>query len=405
MQLPPPEEQLKIIKRGVVEIISDGELSKLLEESYKDRRPLRIKAGFDPTAPDIHLGHTVLLEKLRQFQELGHIVLFIIGDFTGMIGDPTGRSELRRPMTREEILKNAETYKEQAFKILDPEKTEIKFNSEWFRKMDTIEFARLGAMQTVARMLEREDFKKRFKDHQDITILEFYYPLLQAYDSVYLRADIEIGGTDQRFNLLMGRTMQKKMGMREQVIIMMPLLEGLDGVQKMSKSLGNYVGITEPPKEMFGKIMSISDELMLRYYELLSHLSIDELERLKKGIKDGSIHPMEAKKSLAEEIVSRYHGRDTAQKARSEFERIFSRRELPEDIPVYTLGDGDEEIWLPRIMKAAGIVKSTGEAIRLIKQGGVSVNGEKWLDPEKNMPRGEYILKVGKRRFLKIQPS
>jgi tyrosyl-tRNA synthetase len=405
MPMKPPEEQLKVIKRGVVEIISEEELSRLLGDSYKENRPLRIKAGFDPTAPDIHLGHTVLLEKLRQFQELGHIVLFIIGDFTGMIGDPSGRSELRKPMTREEILKNAETYREQAFKILDPEKTEIRFNSEWFRKMDTIEFARLGAMQTVARMLERDDFKKRFKNHQDITILEFYYPLLQAYDSVYLRADIEIGGTDQRFNLLMGRSMQKKMGMREQVIIMMPLLEGLDGVQKMSKSLGNYVGITEPPQEMFGKIMSISDELMLRYYELLSHLSVDELEELKRGIKDGSIHPMEAKKSLAEEIVSRYHGREAAQKARSEFERVFSKREIPEDIPVYTLEDGDEEIWLPRIMKSAGLVKSTGEAIRLIKQGGVSVNGEKWLDPEKNIPRGEYILKVGKRRFLKIIPS
>jgi tyrosyl-tRNA synthetase len=397
-----PEEQLNIIRRGVVEILIEGELLKKLEHSCNTNTPLKIKAGFDPTAPDIHLGHTVLLEKMRQFQELGHDVFFIIGDFTGMIGDPTGRSELRKPLSREEVLKNAETYKQQAFKILEPLKTRIKFNSEWLGAMNVIDFARLGSMQTVARMLEREDFKKRFESRHDISILEFYYPLLQAYDSVFLKADIELGGTDQKFNLLMGRTIQKRMGAEEQVVITMPLLEGLDGVNKMSKSLGNYIGITETPKDMFGKIMSISDELMLRYYELLSHISIDELNDLKKGIKDNSVHPMEAKKSLASEIVERYHGREAAIKAREEFENIFKDKGLPDDMPVFKLNEGDTEIWLPKVMKLSGLVKSTGEAIRLIKQGGVSVNNEKWDDPDKNLPAGEYLLKVGKRRFLKI---
>jgi len=397
-----PEEQLKIIRRGAVEILIEDELLKKLERSCNTNTPLKIKAGFDPTAPDIHIGHTVLLEKMRQFQDLGHDVFFIIGDFTGMIGDPTGRSELRKPLSREEVLKNAETYKQQAFKILDPLKTRIKFNSEWLGAMNVIDFARLGSMQTVARMLEREDFKKRFESRHDISILEFYYPLLQAYDSVVLRADVELGGTDQKFNLLMGRTMQKRMGVEEQAVITMPLLEGLDGANKMSKSLGNYIGITETPKEMFGKIMSVSDKLMLRYYELLSHISVDELNGLKDGIKSNSVHPMEAKKSLAFEIVERYHGRDAAIKAREEFENIFKDKGLPDEIPVFKLNEGDTEIWLPKVMKLSGLVKSTGEAIRLIKQGGVSVNNEKWDDPDKNLPAGEYLLKVGKRRFLKI---
>jgi len=397
-----PEEQLRIIRRGAVEILIEDELLKKLERSCNTNTPLKIKAGFDPTAPDIHIGHTVLLEKMRQFQDLGHNVFFIIGDFTGMIGDPTGRSELRKPLSREEVLKNAETYKQQAFKILDPLKTRIKFNSEWLGAMNVLDFARLGSMQTVARMLEREDFKKRFESQHDISILEFYYPLLQAYDSVVLRADVELGGTDQKFNLLMGRTMQKRMGVEEQAVITMPLLEGLDGVNKMSKSLGNYIGITETPKEMFGKIMSVSDKLMLRYYELLSHISVDELNGLKDGIKGNSVHPMEAKKSLAFEIVERYHGRDAAIKAREEFENIFKDKGLPDEIPVFKLNEGDTEIWLPKIMKLSGLVKSTGEAIRLIKQGGVSVNNEKWDDPDKNLPAGEYLLKVGKRRFLKI---
>ncbi len=287
-----PEKQLEIIKRGAVEIISEKELLQKLERSFKTNKPLLIKAGFDPTAPDIHLGHTVLLEKMHQFQELGHDVVFLIGDFTGMIGDPSGKSEMRKPLTREEVMKNAETYKSQVFKILDPEKTRIMFNSEWLGKMDSMELVRLGSMQTVARMLERDDFKKRFKNQQDISILEFYYPLFQAYDSVALKADVELGGTDQKFNLLMGRTLQRKMGMEEQVVLMMPLLEGLDGVNKMSKSLGNYIGISEPAVEfingeltgMFKKVMSIPDELIERYFELLSRISIEELNSLKDGL-------------------------------------------------------------------------------------------------------------------------
>jgi len=400
-----PEEQLRTIRRGVVEILIEDELLKKLEHSYKTNTSLKIKAGFDPTAPDIHLGHTVLLEKMRQFQDLGHEVILIIGDLTGMIGDPTGRSEIRKPLTRDEVLKNAETYKEQVFKILDPERTQIRFNSEWLEKMTPMEIIRLQAKQTVARMLEREDFKKRFESHTAIGIHEFIYPLLQGYDSVVLKADIEIGGTDQKFNLLMGRELQQEYGQPPQALVIMPLLEGTDGVKKMSKSLGNYIGITETPKDMFGKIMSVSDELMLRYYELLSHISVDELNGLKDGIKDHSVHPMESKKSLAYEIVERYHGNEAAAKAREEFEHIFKDKGLPDDVPVFKFDEDDSEIWLPKIMKLSGIVKSTGEGIRLIKQGGVSVNNEKWEDPEKNLPAGEYLLKVGKRRFLMIVPA
>lgn len=397
-----PDEQLKIIKRGIVEIVTEEELLERLEESFKTDRPLRIKAGFDPTAPDIHLGHTVLLEKMRQFQELGHEIYFLIGDFTGMIGDPSGRSETRRPLTREDVLKNAETYRSQIFKILDEKRTKVVFNSEWLSRMSVMEVIKLGSMQTVARMLEREDFKKRFHSQQDITILEFYYPLFQAYDSVYLKTDVEIGGTDQLFNLLMGRTMQKRMGQRQQVIITMPLLVGLDGVQKMSKSLGNYIGITEPPMEMFGKIMSISDELMLRYYELLSHISIDELDELKKGLMDGRVHPKKAKEELAIEIVERYWGKEEALKAKEEFEHIFKDKGMPEDVPIFhTMAT-----WLPQIMKDSGLTKSTSEAIRLIRQGGVSIDGERCLDPDKKLlSGGEYLLKVGRRRFARIITS
>ncbi|MEK6528248.1 MAG: tyrosine--tRNA ligase, partial [Nitrospirota bacterium] len=396
-----PEEQLKIIKRGTVEILLEKELLKKLEESYSTKTPLKVKAGFDPTAPDIHLGHTVLLEKMRQFQDLGHEVIFIIGDFTGMIGDPTGRSEIRKPLTEEEVMKNAETYKKQAFKILDPEKTAVKFNSKWLEKMTPAEFIRLLAKLTVARMLEREDFKQRFTNRSPIGIHEFIYPLLQGYDSVELKADVEIGGTDQKFNLLMGRELQQEYGQPQQALVIMPLLEGTDGVKKMSKSLGNYIGITEPPKDMFGKIMSISDELMIRYYELLSHISIDELNALKKGIKDGSVHPKKAKEALALEIVERYRGRDASLNAKEEFERMFKNKGLPDDIPFFRLQWKEKEIWLPQIMKDSGLVKSTSEAIRLIKQGGVSVDGKRWDDPDKKLPEGEYLLKAGKRKFLK----
>jgi tyrosyl-tRNA synthetase len=318
-----------------------------------------------------------------------------------MIGDPTGRSEIRKPLTREEVLQNAETYKKQAFKVLDPEKTQIKFNSEWMDKMTATDLIHLSAKHTVARMMEREDFKKRYASEQPIGIHEFIYPLIQGHDSVHLKADIELGGTDQRFNMLVGRELQKEQGKEQQVVIMMPLLEGLDGINKMSKSLGNYIGVTDTPKDMFGKIMSISDELMLRYYELLSHVSIDELKKLKEGLTKNNVHPKECKKSLAGEIVARYHGEQAAIKAKEEFEHIFKNKGLPDDIPVFNLKN-NEEIWLPGLMKEAGLAKSTGEGIRLVKQGGVSVNSEKWTDPNKNLPAGEYLLRVGKRRFLKI---
>jgi tyrosyl-tRNA synthetase len=401
-----PGRQLEIIKRGVVEIILEKDLLRKLEKSFRENRPLRIKAGFDPTAPDIHLGHTVLLEKMRQFQELGHEVIFLIGDFTGIIGDPSGKSEMRKPLTRDEVLKNAETYKTQVFKILDPAKTLIQFNSEWLGKMESMELVRLGAMQTVARMLEREDFKKRFRNQQDISILEFYYPLFQAYDSVHLKADVELGGTDQKFNLLMGRTLQRKMDMEEQVVIMMPLLEGLDGVNKMSKSLGNYIGINELAFEfvhgeatgMFPKIMRVPDTLIIRYHELLSHISVEELNALKQKEQEGSLDYLKAKSDFAMEIVTRYHGQREAERAREEFEHIRDR-ELPDNIPAMTIPPGG---WLPQLMKDSGLAKSTSEAIRLIKQGGVKVNDGAITDPDMKLTQGEYIIKVGKRRFLKV---
>lgn len=396
-----PQEQLQEIRRGTFEILLEDELLKKLERSFKTGTPLKIKAGFDPTAPDIHLGHTVLLEKMRQFQNLGHEVILIIGDFTGMIGDPTGRNEIRKPLTRDEVLNNAETYKEQVFKILDPKKTVVRFNSEWLEKMTAIDIIKLLARQTVARMLEREDFKQRFANHNPIAIHEFSYPLLQGYDSVVLKADVELGGTDQRFNLLMGRELQQDFGQEQQALLIMPLLEGTDGVKKMSKSLGNYIGISEPAGEIFGKIMSISDELMIKYYELLSHISTEELKGLKEGLKNQIVHPMEAKKSLAAEIAERYWGKEAAVSAREEFENIFKNKGVPEEIPVFQLKG---EMWLPKIMKESGLTKSTGEAIRLIKQGAVSIAGEKWTDPDAPLPSGEFLLKAGKRRFLKVQP-
>jgi tyrosyl-tRNA synthetase len=422
-----PKKQLEIIKRGAVEVISEKELLQKLEKSAKENRPLKIKAGFDPTAPDIHLGHTVLLEKMRQFQEIGHEIIFLIGDFTGMIGDPTGRSETRKPLTKEDVLKNAETYKEQIFKILDPGKTKIVFNSEWLSKMSVMDIVSLGSMYTVARMLEREDFKKRFENQQDISILEFYYPLFQAYDSVHLKADVEIGGTDQKFNILMGRTLQRKYGVEEQAVVLMPLLEGLDGVNKMSKSLGNYIGITETPNEMFGKLMSITDTLMLRYYELLSHISLEELNELKKGIENGEVHPKIAKENLAMEIVERYWGKDAASKAKEEFEHIFKDKGLPDEIPVKVISQVSGGLpgttispqegghggalkfpppppnWLPKIMKDTGLSNSTSEAIRLIKQGGVRINDNPVNDPDTVLQKGEHIIKVGKRKFYKVK--
>ncbi len=398
------KEELALLLRGVAEIISEKELEEKLIQARKEGRVLRVKAGFDPTAPDLHLGHTVLIQKLKHFQDLGHEVYFLIGDFTGMIGDPSGKSETRPALTREQVLTNAETYKEQIFKILDPEKTKVVFNSEWMGKMSAMELIKLCAHYTVARMLEREDFQKRFSSGRPISIHEFIYPLIQGYDSVALKADVELGGTDQKFNLLVGRELQRDFGQTPQVIMMMPLLEGLDGVQKMSKSLGNYVGITEPPKDMFGKLMSISDELMWRYYELLSDLSLSELKQLKEKVAKGEEHPKEVKKRLAMEIVARFHSKEAAQKAADEFERVFKKRQLPQDIEEVRIQLSQEKIWLPKLLQLAGLAKSTSEGKRLLQQGGVKVDGEKITTPEAELPVGaEYIIQVGKKRFKRVK--
>ena len=397
-----PERQLDIIKRGAVETIVEADLLRKLEQSFHEKRPLKIKAGFDPTAPDIHLGHTVLLEKMRQFQELGHEVIFLIGDFTGMIGDPSGKSEMRKPLTRGEVLQNAATYRDQLSKILDPQKTRVVFNSEWMSQMTSSQMIQLTSTYTVARMLEREDFRMRWVNQNPIGIHEFMYPLIQGYDSVALHADVELGGTDQKFNLIVGRELQKEYGQEPQCVVLMPLLEGLDGVKKMSKSLGNYIGITEQPGEMYGKIMSISDDLMLRYYELLSHLSLEELSSLKEGLKAGSVHPKRAKENLALEIVERYWSREEALRVRDEFEHVFRQKGLPEDIPSVALFWDSHEMWVPKILKLSGLTPSTGEAMRLIKQGGVTVNEQKLNDPDAKLPAGEYLFKVGKRKFLKV---
>ena len=398
-----PPEQLEIIRRGAVEIIVEADLLKKLEKSYDKNIPLKIKTGFDPTAPDIHLGHTVLLEKMRQFQELGHEVIFLIGDFTGMIGDPSGKSEMRKPLTQEEVLGNAKTYRDQIFKILDSAKTRVVFNSEWMSQMNSSKMIQLTSTYTVARMLEREDFKQRWINQNPIGIHEFMYPLIQGYDSVALQADVELGGTDQKFNLIVGRELQREYGQEPQCIVLMPLLEGLDGVKKMSKSLGNYIGITEPPKEMYGKIMSISDELMFRYYELLSHISLKELSSLKEGIKKGTVHPKHAKENLALEIVERYWSREEALRVKDEFEHIFRQKGLPDEIPVVEIIWEENEMWVPKIMKLSGLASSTGEAMRLIKQGGVTVNEQKVDAPDSKLPAGSYLFKVGKRKFLQIR--
>ncbi len=398
-----PLEQLEVIKRGAVEIIVEADFLKKLEKSSNENRPLKIKAGFDPTAPDIHLGHTVLLEKMRQFQELGHEVIFLIGDFTGMIGDPSGKSEMRKPLTKEDVLENAKTYRDQISKILDPEKTRVVFNSEWMSQMNSSKMIQLTSTYTVARMLEREDFKQRWINQNPIGIHEFMYPLIQGFDSVALQADVELGGTDQKFNLIVGRELQREYGQEPQCIVLMPLLEGLDGVKKMSKSLGNYIGITEPPKEMYGKIMSISDELMLRYYELLSHISLEELSSLKEGIKKGAVHPKHAKENLALEIVERYWSKEEALRVKEEFEHIFQQKGLPDEIPAFDITWEEKEMWVPKITKLSGLTSSTGEAMRLIKQGGVTVDDQKVDDPDAKLPAGSYLFKVGKRKFLRVQ--
>ncbi len=389
------DEQLALIRRGCSELINEQELKKKLEK----KAPLRVKAGFDPTAPDLHLGHTVLLQKMKHFQELGHDVLFLIGDFTGMIGDPTGKSETRKKLSREDVERNAQTYKNQLFKILDKDKTQVMFNSAWLDKFSAVDFIELCSKHTVARMMERDDFEKRFKSGQPISIHEFLYPLLQGYDSVAMKADVELGGTDQKFNLLVGRGLQSAHGMEPQVVLTMPLLVGLDGVQKMSKSLGNYVGIDESPKDMFGKLMSISDELMWNYFELLSDRSLDEIGKLKADVEAGQAHPRQVKEDLAKEIIARFHDEQAAQNAAREFAAVFSAQGIPEDIQLCEATVGDQ---LLDIMAANKLCASKGEGRRLFTQGAVSLDGNKIHDMGFCLSAGEYVLKVGKKRFLKI---
>ena len=393
------EQALAEIKRGCEEVLLEEELIAKLKEG----KPLKIKAGFDPTAPDLHLGHTVLINKLRTFQQLGHDVIFLIGDFTGMIGDPTGKNVTRKPLTREDVLANAQTYKEQVFKILDPAKTRVAFNSEWMEKLGAAGMIKLAARQTVARMLERDDFKKRYANNQSIAIHEFLYPLVQGWDSVALEADIEMGGTDQRFNLLMGRELQKDEGQRPQTIIMVPLLEGLDGVQKMSKSLGNYIGITDTPGEMFGKVMSISDELMWRYYDLLSFRPIADIAALKQQAAEGR-NPRDIKIELAKEIIARFHDEASADAAEQDFIQRFQKNALPDDIPELTLTLTADSIQIANLLKEAGLVESTSEALRMIKQGAVKLDGEtKVEDSKMEFAKGScHIFQVGKRKFAKV---
>lgn len=387
------------ISRGAEEILLQDEL----KEKLKSGKKLRIKAGFDPTAPDLHLGHTVLINKMKTFQDLGHEVIFLIGDFTGMIGDPTGKNVTRKPLTREDVLANAETYKEQVFKILDPAKTTVAFNSEWMEKLGTAGMIKLAARQTVARMLERDDFKKRYANGQAIAIHEFLYPLVQGWDSVALEADVELGGTDQRFNLLMGRELQKDEGQKPQTVLMMPLLEGTDGVQKMSKSLGNYIGITDAPNDMFGKVMSISDDLMWRYYELLSAKTLDDIAALKEEVVGGR-NPRDIKIEFAKEMIARFHSEADAEAAHQDFIKRFQKNALPDEIPEVTVTIEGESTFITNLLKEAGLVASTSEAMRMIKQGAVKLNGEdKITDTKLEVAKGSCeIYQVGKRKFAKV---
>ena len=388
---------LQVIKRGCDELLIESELI----ERLKSGRPLRVKAGFDPTAPDLHLGHTVLINKLRHFQDLGHHIMFLIGDFTGLIGDPTGKNATRPPLSREQILENAKTYKDQVFKILDPEKTEVCFNSAWFDELGAAGMIKLAAQHTVARMLERDDFAKRYAGGLPIAIHEFLYPLCQGYDSVAMRADVELGGTDQKFNLLVGRELQKHYGQAPQCVLTMPLLEGLDGVNKMSKSLGNYIGIDEAPREIFGKVMSVSDELMWRYFDLLSFRDSAEIARLKASVATG-LNPRDVKVMLGQELVARFHSRSAADEALAEFEARFRQGVLPDDMPELTLHT-DEPVSLVQLLKQAGLTVSTSEALRMIEQGAVRANGDKVSDKSVTITVGEtVVLQVGKRKFAKV---
>jgi tyrosyl-tRNA synthetase len=393
----PIQQSIETIRRGIHELIVEEELARKLATG----RPLRVKLGLDPTAPDLHLGHTVVINKLRHFQELGHQVQFLIGDFTGMIGDPTGKNQTRPPLTRDEILKNAETYRQQVFKILDPDRTQVLFNSEWSDKLGAEGMIRLASRYTVARLLERDDFSKRFKTQQPIALHELLYPLMQGYDSVAMKADVELGGTDQKFNLLVGRELQKDFGQEPQCIITMPLLEGLDGREKMSKSLGNYVGISEPAQDMFGKLMSISDPLMWRYLELLSFQPSAAIEKWRAEVRDGR-NPRDIKVALAKEIVERFHGRAAAQAAEAEFEQRFRHGVLPDDMPQVNVVAA-EATTFAQVLKLAGLVESTSEANRLIEQGGVRIDGERLADRGMKVTRGRsYVLQVGKRKFARV---
>ncbi len=395
-----PADALRLLKRGAHEILLEKDLLAKLERG----RPLRVKAGFDPTAPDLHLGHTVLINKLRQFQDLGHQVLFLIGDFTGMIGDPSGRNVTRKPLTRDEVMENARTYEAQIYRILDPERTEICFNSKWMGPMSAADLIQLAARHTVARMLERDDFQSRYRSGQPIAIHEFLYPLVQGYDSVAMRADVELGGTDQKFNMLVGRQLQEAYGQEPQVVLTMPILEGLDGMQKMSKSLGNYVGITEPAGEMFGKIMSISDDLMWRYFELLSlERSAEDIARMRRQAADGTANPRDFKVALARELVERFHSRKAAEEAQAEFERRFRHGELPEDIPERRVHAHGAALPIGNLLKEAGLARSTSEALRLIKQGAVRIDGERVSALDLTVEPGTTrVYQVGKRRVARI---
>ncbi|MDY3203712.1 MAG: tyrosine--tRNA ligase [Arcobacter sp.] len=394
------QEALNEIKRGIAEIIDLEAIEKLIKKYFETGENFYVKAGFDPTAPDLHLGHTVLIQKLATFQKFGGIVQFLIGDFTATIGDPTGKSETRKVLSSEQVLQNAETYKEQVFKILNPEKTEVMFNSTWLKELGTGGLIALASNLTVARMLERDDFSKRYASNTPIAVSEFMYPLLQGYDSVAMNTDIELGGTDQKFNLLMGRTLQKAYNCKkQQAVLMMPILEGLDGVQKMSKSLGNYIGVTDEPFDMFGKVLSISDELMWRYYELLSTKSLVEINALKDGVENGSKHPKKVKEELAMEIVDRFHGIGFGEKAKEEFEKVFAKKDIPTDMPEFTF---EAPVWICQALVDSKLVDSTSQARRDIKANAVSINQEKISDDKLNLEKGEYILQKGKKSFAKI---
>ena len=394
-------EQFRLISHGVADLLPEDEFKKKLEKSVATNTPLIIKLGLDPTAPDIHLGHTVVLRKLKLFQDFGHKVIILIGDFTARIGDPTGKSVTRPPLTEEQVVENAKTYQEQIFKVLDPEKTEVRFNSEWLSKLDFADVLKLASKYTVARMLERDDFHKRYTEGRPISIHEFMYPLMQGYDSIALKADVEFGGTDQTFNLLMGRHLQGEEGMPEQTIITMPILEGLDGVQKMSKSLGNYIGISEAPAEMYGKAMSIPDELMMRYFMLVTDMSIEEQEQLAKDLESGTAHPRDVKMKLAHTIVRLYHGEEAANFGQEEFVRVFQKHAMPTDIPEYKVAITEEPVFVPQLLSDAGLTASNGEARRSIKAGAFKIDGEK-CNEEHIVLKDGMVLQVGKRKFIKI---